>query len=319
MIATLFHAAGHTFATFAGGATALLAAAHLMALLGYVTVYAGFVDELSDLYGASDRAARDLSAANDRLQSEVAQRRAAEAELTAYAARLAASNRVLEEFASVASHDLREPLRKVALFGERLEQRAGARLDEESLEYLKRMRGASARMQRLIDDLLALSQLSEPIRPLAPVALDGVLANVLDDLEARIEATGAEVNVQPLPTVMGDPSQLAQLFQNLIGNSLKFQRPDAQPRIRVDAAPGAHGWTEIAVEDNGVGFQPQLAALIFQPFQRLHSRDDFEGSGLGLAICERIVDRHGGTIRAASDERGSRFVVRLREAQPVTA
>jgi PAS domain S-box-containing protein len=225
------------------------------------------------------------------------------------------SNRELGQFAYVASHDLQEPLHKIHAFGDRLKMRSGEALDEEGRDYLERMLAAVARMQSLIDGLLALSRISTKAQPFEPVDLQVIAREVVGDLETRLERTGGRVVVGELPTVEADPLQMRQLFQNLIGNSLKFHRPDEAPLVEVAAerADGRPGESyRIQFKDNGIGFDEKYLELIFKPFQRLHGRNEYEGSGIGLAICQRIVERHGGRLTAHSAPGlGATFVVTL--------
>jgi signal transduction histidine kinase len=223
------------------------------------------------------------------------------------------SNKSLEEFAYVASHDLQEPLRKVRAFGDRLQTRYGHMLDDAGLDYLARMQSGSMRMQALIDALLTYSRVTTKAQPLVPVNLDQVLIEVTSDLEVAIESLRAEVIVGPLPTLAADNTQMHQLFQNLVGNALKFHRPGVTPHITISTAPCDEvGWCRIEVADNGIGFEMQYAERIFQVFQRLHGRSEYEGTGVGLAICRKIVERHGGAIYAESTPgAGTRFVLHL--------
>jgi signal transduction histidine kinase len=231
--------------------------------------------------------------------------------------RLEASNRELEQFATVASHDLQEPLTKIKMFGSLLSAKYGDILDESGRHYLERMEDAALRMQALIDNLLALSRISGSARAFVDVDLDETVQDVLSDLEATIDESNARIEVAALPTVSGDPLQLRQLLQNLIGNALKFARDDRPPVIRVYArAPGVHNnagpfWS-IVIEDNGIGFKPQQRERIFQPFERLNGAGGYEGTGIGLAICRQIARRHGGDITATSVRGlGATFIVTL--------
>ncbi len=234
------------------------------------------------------------------INRDVTRIKRAEAELAARAAELERSNRELQDFASIASHDLQEPLRKVITFGERLETRCAAGFDEVGRDYLARMRNAAERMSSLINGLLDYSRVTTRARPFELVKLEEVAAEVLLDLEARIQETNAHVVVGALPARMADRLQMRQLLQNLLANALKFRRPGAAPRVRLSSRYRDDGSWEIAVEDNGIGFDEAYAERIFRPFQRLHGRNEYEGSGMGLAICRKIVARHGGTIAARS-------------------
>ncbi len=228
----------------------------------------------------------------------------------------------LTDFAAIASHDLREPLRKIDAFGERLATRYEAQLDAEGQDYIARMRSASVRMQRLIDDLLSFASVGEA-DTFTRVALGRIATEVLGDLEARIEETSAKVTLGKLPTIDAEPTQMRQLFQNLIGNALKFHRDGVAPVVTVTAklldpwhgaADQAREETlcQIVVEDNGIGFAPRHAERIFAAFHRLHPKNVFEGSGMGLAICRKIAERHRGTIVAgASASGGAQFTVTL--------
>jgi signal transduction histidine kinase len=229
-----------------------------------------------------------------------------------YAA-LESRNRELQDFAFVASHDLQEPLRKIQAFGERLKTRYETSLGEEGRDYLNRMSNAAKRMQDLIQALLSYSRVTTKTEPFAKVDLNQVIKEVGTDLETRIEQTGGQVRVEStLPTVEADPNQMRQLFQNLIGNGLKFHREE-KPLIKIHGQSASFGGTyRIFVEDNGIGFDEKYLDRIFTPFQRLHGRDTYEGTGIGLAICRKIVERHGGSITATSmPGKGSTFIVNL--------
>ena len=257
---------------------------------------------------------------------------------------LTRSNAELEQFAFVASHDLQEPLRKIQAFGDRLKAKCEEAGLESGREYLERMQNAAARMQRLINDLLTFSRVLSRAQPFASVDLNGVVREVLGDLEVAIEKSGARIEVGPLPTIEGDAVQLRQLFQNLIGNAIKFQPPGAQPQVRIEGRvilqPSGRGDTamftgraadggqvtlgeefcEVTVQDNGIGFDEKYLDKIFAVFTRLHGRQEYEGTGIGLAVCRRIVDRHGGSITARSQPgQGATFIVRLPVRQNKTA
>ncbi|TAL86523.1 MAG: PAS domain S-box protein [Rhodanobacter sp.] len=227
-------------------------------------------------------------------------------------------NRELQDFAYVASHDLQEPLRKIQTFSDRLQSRLASTLEASSLDYLQRMSRAASRIQTLINDLLAYSRAGSSQASMRNVDLSEVLASVIDDLQERVEAAAASIEVGALPTLRADPTQMRQLLQNLLANALKFRAAERACRIRIAAreltpVEGAEGgrW-ELRVEDNGIGFDEGYAERIFAPFQRLHPRNRFEGTGIGLAIVRRIAERHGGSVRAEGHTgQGASFVVTL--------
>jgi signal transduction histidine kinase len=209
------------------------------------------------------------------------------------------SNNELEQFASVASHDLQEPLRKVQTFGDQLERRFAEDLTDEARDYLRRMRNASARMSVLIDDLLRFSRVTTQAKPHVPVDLGRVAGDVVADLEALVTESEGRVEVGSLPVAQADPTQMRQLLQNLIANALKFRREDVPPVVRVEAAQTAEpGMVAFSVTDNGIGFERTYEERIFRVFERLHPRDVYAGTGIGLALCRKIVERHGGSISA---------------------
>jgi len=232
------------------------------------------------------------------IMRDITQDRQAELQFEDYARRLEISNRELTDFAFVASHDLQEPLRKILAFGERLKVGQGDRLTAEGLDHLKRMQNAAIRMQTLIRDLLDYSRVTTKGQPPEPVDLNKVLTEVLSDLHLRIQETGALIEVPAFPVVAGDPTQLRQLFQNLLGNALKYHRTGVPPVVSITVEPSTDSPCRFVVRDNGIGFEPRHAEKIFEIFQRLHGRGEFEGTGIGLAICRKIVARHGGTITA---------------------
>lgn len=252
--------------------------------------------------------------------TDITERKRKDEELRTFSEELQRSNRELQDFASVTSHDLKEPLRKIQAFGSRLEARSKDALSPEGRDYLSRMLSAAARMERLIDDILAYSRVSSKAKPFERVDLNEIVAAILSDLEVRIEQTGAVVTVETLPTIDADPMQMRQLFQNLIGNALKFHREGVPPAVRVMAhrVPGRERGTQardhyhLIVQDNGIGFDEKYLDRIFTVFQRLNTRVQYEGSGVGLAICRKIAEGHGGTISARSaPDQGATFVVTL--------
>jgi PAS domain S-box-containing protein len=235
-----------------------------------------------------------------KITRDLTERKRVEDQLREAADRLRRSNRELEQFASVAAHDLQEPLRKIEAFGDRLRHRSAAALDERSADYLTRMLSAAGRMRRLINDLLAFSRVSTRPEPFVSLDLRTAVDDVLADLEERLHQTGARVDIGNLPPVLAAPLQMRQLFLNLLGNALKFRRPDT-PAVVTVSGRRRGDMAEVVVSDNGIGFEPEYRERIFDVFQRLHGRQEYEGTGIGLAICRKIVERHGGTIVADSE------------------
>ena len=255
-----------------------------------------------------------------KLDHAMTRRKNIEGELKAYAQRLQKSNRELQDFAHIASHDLQEPLRKITAFGDRLKARHSDVLGEQGSDYLERMQNAAGHMQHLIEGLLAFSRVTTKANPLEAVDLATVAQGVLSDLEMRINDTGGHVEIGRLPTVSADPVQMRQLFQNLISNALKFHKKDQTPVVKVSTTllngngenPTDEKYYQIAFEDNGIGFDEQYTERIFGVFQRLHGRKEYEGSGIGLSICKKIAERHGGNISAKSTPgEGATFIVTL--------
>jgi PAS domain S-box-containing protein len=237
---------------------------------------------------------------------------------------LARSNAELQQFASIASHDLQEPLRKIQAFGDRLKTKCNEALTEQGRDYLDRMQNAAGRMQTLIDDLLMLSRITTKAQPFVPVDLAQVIQEVLSDLEVRIDETKGQVEVGSLPTIEADSLQMRQLLQNLIGNALKFHPKTEPPKVRIysqllndeEQQPTGNSITpthcQIVVEDNGIGFDEKYLDRIFNVFQRLQGRSEYEGTGMGLAICRKIAERHGGSLTAESTPgQGATFIVTL--------
>ena len=223
------------------------------------------------------------------------------------------SNRELEQFAYFVSHDLQEPLRTVKGYAKILAERLDDQLDERAKKHFNYVLGGTERMAALINDMLALSRIDSQGRSLTPVDPGQVLDDVLQSLRGSLKEQRAEVIVGELPIVIGDPSQLALLFQNLISNSAKF-RGEADPEIRISAKPSAD-MIEFAVADNGIGIDMENVDLIFKVFKRLHSRHEYEGTGIGLSIVQRIVERHGGRIWLESElGKGSTFYFTLPSA-----
>ena len=261
----------------------------------------------------------DLESVNEDLESRIADRTQ---ELSVYSDELARSNRELEDFAFVASHDLQEPLRKIRAFGNRLESGYNDVIDERGKDYLARMLNAAERMSMLISDLLAFSRVSTRGKEFDDVNLGTVVDSIMGDLEIAIDEKSAQINVSDMPTIRGDKSQLEQLFLNLVSNALKFQSEGVRPEVTISARDATeeetkdillaeeYDWTKITVSDNGIGFEQSFAEKIFAPFQRLHGRSEYKGTGIGLAVCRRIVERHNGQITAVSSPgKGATFSI----------
>ena len=254
---------------------------------------------------------KQLRETNAGLLKEIEKRQKIEQALQENSENLARSNRELEDFAYVASHDLQEPLRKIQAFGDLLESEYGNKLGEEGIDYLKRMHGAAARMSTLIEDLLGFSRVTTRKNKHELVDLNVEVRDVVSDLESRVQDVDGTVKVGELPHVMADPTHMRQLFQNLIGNALKFHKPDVKPIVTVKCKE-KDGMYEITVADNGIGFDEKYIDRIFSVFQRLHDRSAYEGTGIGLAVCRKIAERYNGTITAKSKKgEGATFIVKL--------
>lgn len=212
---------------------------------------------------------------------------------------LARSNRDLEQFAYVASHDLQEPLRMVATYTQLLAERYQGKLDENADKYIHYAVDGALRMQKLVQDLLAFSRVGRQGTEMRSTDCKGVVEGALQNLEGALQESGAAVTYEQLPVVMADGSQLMQVFQNLIGNAIKF-RGTAKPEIQIKAAMVAKEWM-ISVEDNGIGIAAEHVESVFVIFRRLHTREEYSGNGIGLSICKKIVERHGGRIWVESE------------------
>jgi PAS domain S-box-containing protein len=242
---------------------------------------------------------------------DITARKIAESAAKDYFSKLEKSNQELRDFASMASHDLQEPLRKLSIFGGILETEFGDALGKQGQAYLGKMLNATARMQKLIESLLMYSRVTTRSEPFVSVDLGELVEEVLLDLEIPIQETGAKVETGALPRIQADPGQIRQLFQNLIGNALKFHSDN--PHIKVYSQTCREGTCKIFIEDDGIGFEEKHLDKIFQPFQSLHGKSSpYKGSGMGLAICMKIIDRHNGAITARSAPgKGSTFIVTL--------
>jgi len=240
------------------------------------------------------------------------ERKRAQTALQMTAEEVKRSNRDLEQFAYIASHDLQEPLRAVGGYVKLLQHRFPSNVDAKALEYINGAVEGATRMERLISDLLAYSRVGTRHGDLSPMNLDGVLDTALRNLHTLIMSTEAKVTRDALPTVAVDGTQIMQIFQNLIGNAIKF-RSERPPEIHVGAQKQTGRWV-FSVRDNGIGIEPQYFERIFQIFQRLHSRRHYPGTGIGLAICKKMVERHGGEIWVESEPgKGSTFFFTLPE------
>ncbi|HYI11605.1 MAG TPA: ATP-binding protein [Thermoanaerobaculia bacterium] len=242
---------------------------------------------------------------------DIRERKRAEEELRSALTRLEHSNRELEDFAYVASHDLQEPLRKIQAFGDLLKTKHAEVLPAQGRDYVERMQSAAKRMQVLINDLLSFSRVTTKAQPFVSVDLNAVAHEVAKDLEVRTHESGGRIVIEPLPAIDADPIQMRQLLQNLTANALKFRREDVPPHVEIRGAV-ENGSCRLTVADNGIGFEEKYADRIFSMFERLHARTKYEGTGIGLAICRKIAERHGGEITAHSKPgEGTTFVVTL--------
>ena len=240
-----------------------------------------------------------LLTTNEQLKWEIEERKRAEEALKEKTEELARSNQDLEQFASVASHDLQEPLRMVTSYVQLLARRYQSRLDSDAEEFINFAVDGATRMHTLINDLLAYSRVGTGGKPFEPTNCETILQQSLDNLQVTMEESGAVVTYDSLPTVMADDLQLGQLFQNLIGNAIKFHGEEP-PRVHVSARPEGDRWI-FSVRDNGIGIAPEFTERIFIIFQRFHSREEYPGTGIGLAVCKKIVECHGGRIWVESE------------------
>ncbi|MBC7886992.1 MAG: GHKL domain-containing protein [Ferruginibacter sp.] len=268
---------------------------------GLVRLLTGIVSLMTVYYLVKALPQLSVQKTNVELENEIALRKVAEQKLEE-------ANRGLKAFASIASHDLQEPLRKIAVFTSMLDERDNNNLDNTSKEYIKKIMLSSQRMQSLVKDILTLSSLNEGIA-LIPVDLNNPLKNAVENLELKIRETNATIKTGRLPVVKGNENYLAQLFYNLIGNGLKFSK--TIPKIEITAETN-HQYSYIHVKDNGIGIRQENYDKIFESLQRLHSKTEYEGNGLGLAICKKIADLHHATISVSSKENeGTIFTIRF--------
>ncbi len=252
------------------------------------------------------------------LEQREQERQNAEHAMLEYATELERSNRELQDFANIASHDMQEPLRKIMNFSELLRERYDQIMEEGGRDYLVRMERASLHLYDLINELLAYSRINTRAQPFEQVDLNEITGRVLADLDLQIEDSQAHIELSTLPCLEADPIQMYQLIQNLVSNALKFREAGCQPVIKISSpeTPAVRGEVDgmlsFMVSDNGIGFDEKYLDRIFQPFQRLHHSNEYEGTGIGLAICRKIIERHGGSITAHSKPgQGATFVVSL--------
>ena len=264
-----------------------------------------------EVYAALLRDESGLPVSSIGVITDITRKKAAEDRFRAYTERLELLNQELEEFAFVASHDLQEPLRKIQTFCDMAKKRCVPVPDSTSQEYLDQISNSASRMRQLLRDLRLFSRAATEPEPFEKIDLVKIVREAVDVLEASAEETGCQIEIENMPAIEADESQMLLLFQNLIGNALKFHSGEI-PHIKVYGKLDRKGICEILVEDNGIGFDRQFAERIFKPFQRLHNRGEYDGTGMGLSICRKIVERHGGNIRAESEPgKGSTFIIRL--------
>ncbi|MGA3113359.1 MAG: PAS domain S-box protein [Syntrophobacteraceae bacterium] len=267
----------------------------------------GAVSVVRDITGRKHME-EELRKSRDELELRVQERTA---ELSTTVARLELVNAELQEFAFVASHDLQEPLRKIQTFCDMAQKRCAPVLDGTSKDYLDRVIKSASRMRQLLSDLLDFSKVATRLEAFKKIDLVKTVREAADVFEASVKETGCQIEIENIPAIEADEIQMLGLFQNLIGNALKF-RSSETPRIKIYGKLDRKRTCEIFVNDNGIGFDPKFAERIFKPFQRLHGRSEYDGTGMGLAICRKIVERHGGSIRAESEPgKGSTFIIRL--------
>jgi PAS domain S-box-containing protein len=313
-----YHTELETMQTISEAAVPIARPHEILGVLDVQSIKANDFDELDiftlEAISAQLAVAIDNARLYNAAQQEILDRKHAEEKLQIYAAELERSNRELQNFAYVSSHDLQEPLRKIQTFSDRLQHRYSHVLDERGQDYLNRMESAAARMQSLIVDLLAFSRVITRTTPFEPVNLNKVIKGVLEDLETQLDQTKGVIELHPLLTIDADSTQMRQLFQNLISNALKYHKPDTPPHVIIQGhyPPAPPGYYCITVQDNGIGFDEKYLDRIFTVFQRLHGRSEYEGTGVGLAICRKITERHKGSITATSTPNiGATFIVTL--------
>jgi signal transduction histidine kinase len=262
-------------------------------VMGFVELFRK-TEQIKRQAGQLAQRTAELEAANWELKKEIAERKRMEKALRRAATDLTRSNRELQQFAYVASHDLKEPLRKVKIYLQMLEQRYRGRLDGKADQYIGYAVDGAERMQALVNDLLAFARVGSQGQPFEPTDCGAAFDQAVNNLEVAVRESGAVIARGDFPMLRADASQLVQMFQNLLANALKF-RGDHVPSVRAEARRAGGEWV-FSVRDNGIGLDPQFAERIFLIFERLHGKERYPGTGIGLAICKKIVERHGGRI-----------------------
>jgi len=281
-----------------------------------------YQDEIGELYvgfnkmiSKIEKRNKELTFKNGILKKEIEQRGRAEDNLKFYSEELERSNQELNDFSTIASHDLQEPLRKIITFGDLLSSKIPD-IDEKGKKYLDRMQNAAQRMKHFIDDLLEYSKIGSKTKSFEKTDLNKIFAEALENLEILISNTQTKISCNKLPSIEIDSFQFLQLFQNLIANAIKYKKSQVLPVIHVNAHLIENGFWEISIKDNGIGFEIKYLDRIFKPFERLHGKGEYEGSGMGLTICQKIVQRHGGSISATSIHgEGATFKITIPESQ----
>lgn len=281
-----------------------------------------YQDEIGELYfgfnqmiSQIEKRDIELTLTNSALKKEVEERGRAENNLKVYSEKLKRSNQELQDFATIASHDLQEPLRKIITFGDRIAKEF-PETNERGNDYIERMQKASERMKKFINDLLEYSKIESKANPFKREDLNNIFSDAMESLEFQITESQAQISCDSLPTLEVDSFQIHQLFQNLIGNAIKYKKENDPPVIQINACSIGNGLWEIVVKDNGIGIDSEYLERIFKPFERLHGKNEYEGSGMGLTICRKIANRHGGNISASSvPQKGSTFRITLPEIQ----
>ena len=279
-------------------------------IIGALTIYASEPDAFDEAEaGLLDNLSENLAYGISSIRTAEERRRSAE-ELKQYASRLEVTNQELQDFSFIAAHDLQEPLRKIQTFCDITQTRCGPMLDSSGREYLDRIINSASRMRQLLHDLLQFSRVATKPKPFEKADLNLLAHGAAAVLQAQLTESGGNIVIEDLPVIEADTGQMLQLFQNLIGNALRYRGND-RPNIKICSIIDEQA-CEIRVEDNGIGFDQKFAERIFKPFQRLHGPNAYDGTGMGLALCRKIAERHGGTIRADSEPgKGSTFIVRL--------